>query len=72
MTELLQYALDELQKRPSAEQDAIAALILDELEDERRWDETFAGSQDKLGELARRAREDARAGRIRESGWDDL
>ncbi|MBA3316343.1 MAG: hypothetical protein M3552_18385 [Planctomycetota bacterium] len=57
MTDLLQRALNELQKRPSADQDAIAALILDELEDDKRWDESFAGSQDKLAALVRRTRE---------------
>lgn len=72
MTELLQHALDELKKRPSADQDAIASMILDELADDRRWDEKFAETQDKLGELARRARESVRVGRVRDGGWDDV
>jgi hypothetical protein len=72
MTDLLQRALCELQKRPSADQDAIAALILDELEDDRRWDESFAGSQDKLAALARQARLAVEAGQARQAGWDEL
>src|SRR5262249_31135942 len=37
MTQLLEKALAEIRKRPESEQDAIAALILEELADERRW-----------------------------------
>ena len=72
MTELLQKALAEVQKLPDAEQDAIAAIILDEITDERRWDEAFARSQDQLGRLADRVREDIRAGRVRNAGIDEL
>ena len=37
MTELLQHALGEVHKLAAADQDTIAALILEELEDEARW-----------------------------------
>lgn len=53
MTQLLEQALAQLEKLPQDEQDAIAALILEEIADERRWDESFARSQDRLAELAR-------------------
>ncbi len=72
MTELLQQALAEMQKLPDANQDAIAAMILEEIEDERRWDEAFSRSQDKLARMADRVREDIRAGRVRDIGMDDL
>jgi hypothetical protein len=36
---------------PANEQDAIAAIILEELEDEVRWQEKFARSQDVLAKL---------------------
>jgi hypothetical protein len=72
MTELLQQALAEVQKLPDAEQDTIAAMILEEIEDERRWDEAFARSQDQLARLADRVREDIRAGRVRDMGIDEL
>jgi hypothetical protein len=62
MTELLKRALTELAKLPEQNQDAIAALILEELEDERRWDESFARSADQLAALAREAREERRRG----------
>jgi hypothetical protein len=72
MTELLQQALAEMQKLPDANQDAIAAIILEEIADEQRWDEAFARSQDKLARMADRVREDIRAGRVRDIGIDDL
>lgn len=72
MTRLLEQAITEIKNLPDESQDAIAALILDELADERRWDETFARSQDRLARLAERVREDIRNGRTREGGWDEL
>ena len=52
MTELLQRAIAKLQTLPESEQDAIAAMILEEIEDERRWDEAFSRSPDVLAKLA--------------------
>jgi hypothetical protein len=72
MTKLLENALEQVRKLPAAEQDAIAALILDELADERLWEEKFAGTQDKLARLAAGARADVAAGRVREAGIDEL
>ncbi len=48
MTELLESAIARLKALPPHEQNAIATMILKELEDEIRWDEAFAGSQDTL------------------------
>jgi len=64
MTQLLEQALTEVKKLPEPEQDAIAALILDELSDERRWPESFDRSQDQLTRLAAKVREDIRAGEV--------
>jgi urease gamma subunit len=72
MTQLLEQALAEVQKLPPAEQDAIAAIILDELADERRWEGTFARSQEQLARLANRVRDDIRAGRVRNVEMDEL
>jgi hypothetical protein len=58
MTQLLEQALIEVKKRPEPEQDAIASLILEELADEERWQESFARSQDQLAHLATKVRED--------------
>jgi hypothetical protein len=72
MTQLLEQALTEVKKLPEPEQDAIAKLILDELADERRWQESFARSQDQLARLAARVREEIRAGRVQTGGFDQL
>jgi hypothetical protein len=72
MSELLERAWAEVRNLPPAEQDAIAAIILEELEDERRWEQAFALSQEKLARMADRAREDIRADRVRKMGVDEL
>lgn len=63
MTQLLKRAFDKASQGPEALQDAIAALILAELESEQRWDESFARSQDALSVLAEEALAEHRAGR---------
>jgi hypothetical protein len=72
MTQLLEQALSEVKKLPEPEQDAIAALILEELADERRWQDAFARSQEQLSRLAAKVREDIRAGRVQSGGFDQL
>jgi hypothetical protein len=45
MTQLVEQALAEVRKLPDTDQNAIATFILEEIADERRWDDAFAGSQ---------------------------
>ncbi|MDM9385118.1 hypothetical protein QUB80_31160 [Chlorogloeopsis sp. ULAP01] len=66
MTELLEQAISRLKTLPPTEQDAIAAIILEELEDEVRWDATFAKSKDVLAILAGEAIAEYRAGKTQE------
>jgi hypothetical protein len=66
MTELLERALAKLQSLPEGEQNAIASIILDEIEDERRWDEAFSRSPDILAKLAASAMAEYRAGKTQE------
>jgi DNA-binding MarR family transcriptional regulator len=70
MTTLLEKALAEVAKLTPEAQDAIAALILEELEDEQRWEATFAATQPQLAKLAEKVRGDIRAGRVRKMGFD--
>lgn len=63
MTELLEKAFGEAAKLSPQEQDAIASLLLAELESERRWEKKFARSQDALVKLADEAVQDDDAGR---------
>ena len=70
MTELLEKALAKVSKLSAEGQDFIAAVILDVLEDEEEWDAALATSHDKRPKLGEKARQDIRAGRVRE-GWDE-
>ena len=72
MTELLERAVAQVKQLPANEQDAIAAIILDELEDEVRWQEKFAHSQDALAKLAAEAMAEDQAGKTQELDVDSL
>ena len=72
MTQLLKKVLIEVSKLPPEAQDTIASIILEELEDERRWDRSFAASQNELAQLAQKVRTDIEAGRIHKMGFDEL
>ena len=60
---MLEEAIRAAKALPDQDQDAIAASILAEIEDDRRWAEAFARSPDLLAELAQEALEEHRAGR---------
>lgn len=66
MTELLERAIAQLKNLPASYQDAIAAMILEELEDEVQWDATFAKSHDVLAKLADEAMAEYRTGKTQE------
>jgi len=65
MTKALKKVFEAASKLPKAEQDALAAAILEELESERRWDELVQRSADTLAKLAQEALAEDRAGRTR-------
>jgi len=65
MTQLLEKALNEVAKLHASEQDAVAAILLEELASERRWAESFAKSQDSLAKLAEQALAEYAAGRTK-------
>jgi hypothetical protein len=67
-----EQAIAKLKNLPANEQDAITAMILAELEDERRWDEAFARSPDMLAKLATEAMAEYRAGQTQELDPDTL
>ena len=72
MTQLLEEAIAKLQQLPPEEQDAMAQVIMAELDDEQQWDEAFALAQDKLAELAAKVRLDVQTGKVRSLGIDEL
>lgn len=55
MTNLLNKAVKRLSKLSEIEQDEIAKLILDEIEDEESWNNKFKNSQGELQKLAEEA-----------------
>jgi hypothetical protein len=59
MNILLERAFAVAAQLPESAQESIARLILDEIEAERGWDDRFVNSQDQLGALVQRAREEA-------------
>ncbi|NJK63933.1 MAG: hypothetical protein HC921_15725 [Synechococcaceae cyanobacterium SM2_3_1] len=66
MTELLESAIARLQALPESEQDVIAAMIWEEIEDDRRWDESFSRSPNILAKLAASAMAEYREGQTQE------
>ena len=64
MSKLLDQAFEQARKLPPGEQDAIGAIILEEIADDERWAKTFARRQDALDTLADEALAELKAGRI--------
>src|ERR1051326_1870698 len=67
MTSALKKAWDEVTKLPPDQQDTMAAIILEELASERKWDELLSSkeSQDLLARMADEAIDEHRQGRTR-------
>ena len=72
MTTLLEQAIDQLRKCTPAEQDTIAALILEELADDTRWEEAVAASRPEIEQLTEKVRAQFRAGQTRDIRIEDL
>jgi len=65
MTKLLEKAFSEASKLPPIIQDLIANRMLEEIQAEAEWDETFAETQDELSRFADEALADFHQGRTR-------
>ena len=72
MTKLLERAISEANKLPSKDQDALASILLEEMEDDAAWEQKFASTQDQLSRLADKVRADIQKGRVTEMGIDEL
>ena len=70
MTQALTSAVAEATKLPPAEQDALAAFLLEEIASEHRWSQSFAKSQGVLESLASEALAEFKAGKAKP--LDDL
>lgn len=62
MSEMLDRAVEQAKRLPIDQQDAIAAIILEEIADEQRWQAAFARSSDVLEQLAAEAEQEDRKG----------
>ncbi len=65
MTKLMKEVLAKLSKLSPERQDELAAWLLAEIEDEARWDKSFAESQNALEKLANEALEEHKRGETR-------
>ena len=72
MTEMLERAIARLQALPESEQDAIAAMILEEIENDKGWDESFSQSPNILEKLAVSAMAEYHAGQTQELDLEKL
>ena len=66
MTEMLDKAFRQASNLPQPEQDELAAFILAELADDRRWSKALSSSTAQLAELGGEARREHEAGETRE------
>jgi len=74
MSQLMEQAIQKARRLPESEQEALALIMLQEMESERRWDELFARpeSADLLSRMADRALADAKAGRAKPLNPNEL
>ena len=74
MSQLMEQAIQKARQLPESEQEALALIMLQEIESERHWEEQFARpeSVDLLARMADRALADAKAGRARPLDLDEL
>ena len=70
MTKLLKKAIAEARRLPPEEQDAIGAMILEEIADEKRWAKKFAETKDQLARWADQALAEIEAGRTMPLDFD--
>jgi len=72
MTKLLDKAITKVHSLSSDKQDFIASVILDELEDDLKWDQAFKETQPQLAKLAEKVGGDIKAGKVKKIGFDEL
>lgn len=70
VTSMLEQAIRAAKALPEDDQDALAAAMVEWIEDERRWAESFARTHEVLAELAREALTEHHAGQTRDREVD--
>lgn len=73
MTNLLAEAFKKAQKLPDYLQDELAEQLIEDVENEQKWQQTLSQPQNaKLEELAAKALSDFINGKTKEMGFDEL
>jgi len=72
MTQILEKAFNEASKLPKLEQNALGQWLINEIISERKWEETFAESEDVLDQLADEALVEHAQGKTKPLDMDSL
>jgi len=72
MTQILEKAFNEASKLPKSEQNALGQWLINEIISERKWEETFAESEDVLDQLADEALVEHAQGKTKPLDIDSL
>lgn len=72
MTKLLEQALNRVRELPAERQDALASILLDELDAGKQWDEKLTTTGSQLETLAKQALDRDQRGESESKGWDEL
>ncbi len=62
MSKLLEQAIEEARKLPEDAQETLAWVMLEEIDDQRRWDELFLQPSEIIERMSEQALEEDRAG----------
>lgn len=71
-TQLLERAFAQAARLPERDQDALAALLVEEMEAEKKWHDAFAHSQEMLAQMAEQALAEHKSGETRPLDVDAL
>jgi hypothetical protein len=72
MTKLLEKAFKKASELTEVEQNVLARWVLEELESEKKWDKTFAGSEEVLEKLADEALNEYKKGKTKPLSLKEL
>lgn len=74
MNKLLQQAFEKAAELPEEKQETLAAVILEEMASDKRWDELFALPESEVffDKMAEEVRQDHLAGRTKPLNVEDL
>ena len=72
MTTLLSKAIKKVEALPPELQDEIAKQIIEDIDNELKWQKTLDQPQSKLEKSAEKALQESKTGKTKRMGFDDL